>query len=43
MLQMEALGDEVVRRGRPRPDPQAYLARYLDQLLAANGQPHRRG
>src|SRR5262245_24426280 len=25
MLQMQALADEVARRGRPRPDPQAHL------------------
>src|SRR5262245_24759079 len=34
MQQIEALAAEVVRRGRPRPDPQEYLARYLDQLLS---------
>ncbi|MCI0357435.1 MAG: HAD family hydrolase [Planctomycetaceae bacterium] len=34
MLQMEALADEVTRRGRPRPDPQAQLDEYLEQLLA---------
>ena len=32
--QMLALADEVVKRGRPRPDPTAYLARYLDQLIS---------
>ena len=34
MLQMQALADEVARRGRPRPDPQIYLDEYLDKLLA---------
>jgi phosphoglycolate phosphatase-like HAD superfamily hydrolase len=34
MLQMEALCDEVARRGRPRPDAQAYLEEYLTRLLA---------
>lgn len=34
MQQMLALADEVARRGRPRPDPAQYLARYLDQLLS---------
>jgi phosphoglycolate phosphatase-like HAD superfamily hydrolase len=32
--QMRALADEVVKRGRPRPDPSHYLARYLDQLIS---------
>lgn len=32
--QMLALCDEVEQRGRPRPDPQAYLARYLDVLIS---------
>src|SRR5688500_18443634 len=32
--QMLALADEVVKRGRPRPDPSVYLARYLDQLIS---------
>src|SRR5215208_5791978 len=34
MQQMQALADEVVKRGRPRPDSEIYLARYLDQLLS---------
>jgi phosphoglycolate phosphatase len=34
LVQMQALADEVVNRGRPRPDPQMHLARYLDQLLS---------
>jgi len=34
MQQMEALASEVAQRGRPRPDPAVYLARYLDQLLS---------
>jgi len=34
MQQMQALADEVVKRGRPRPDPQAHLDRYLDQLIS---------
>jgi phosphoglycolate phosphatase-like HAD superfamily hydrolase len=34
MQQMEALAREVAKRGRPRPDPAAYLAQYLDQLLS---------
>jgi len=34
MQQMQALADEVVKRGRPRPDPAVYLARYLDQLIS---------
>jgi phosphoglycolate phosphatase-like HAD superfamily hydrolase len=34
LVQMQALAEEVVKRGRPRPDPQAYLARYLDQLIS---------
>jgi phosphoglycolate phosphatase-like HAD superfamily hydrolase len=38
MLQMQALADEVHRRGRPRPDPQDYLDEYLEQLLAQSGQ-----
>jgi phosphoglycolate phosphatase len=33
MQQILALAAEVVRRGRPRPDPAAYLARYHEQLL----------
>jgi phosphoglycolate phosphatase len=37
MLQMQALADEVARRGRPRPDPQVYLDEYLTQLLAQTG------
>lgn len=32
--QMHALADEVVKRGRPRPDPGVYLGRYLDQLIS---------
>src|SRR5580765_7251195 len=32
MQQMLALADEVVQRGGPRPDPEAYLAVYLDRL-----------
>ncbi len=38
MQQMEALCDEVVRRGRPRPDSRAYLEEYLTQLLARTAQ-----
>ena len=38
MFQMQALADEVHRRGRPRPDPQVYLDEYLEQLLAQTGQ-----
>ncbi len=38
MRQMEALADEICRRGSPRPDPAAYLARYLDQLLSRTAQ-----
>src|SRR5881392_3038325 len=34
MQQMEALADEVLKRGRPRPDPGIHLARYLDELLS---------
>jgi phosphoglycolate phosphatase-like HAD superfamily hydrolase len=34
MQQMRALCDEVEKRGRPRPDPQAHLSRYLDMLLS---------
>lgn len=34
MLQMEALADEVARRGQPRPDPQVHFAEYLELLLA---------
>jgi phosphoglycolate phosphatase-like HAD superfamily hydrolase len=34
LVQMLALADEVVKRGRPRPDAQLYLARYLDQLIS---------
>ena len=34
LVQMQALADEVVKRGRPRSDPQIHLARYLDQLLS---------
>jgi phosphoglycolate phosphatase-like HAD superfamily hydrolase len=34
MRQMIALADEVEKRGRPRPDPQAYLDRYLTELLS---------
>jgi len=34
MQQMQALADEVAKRGRPRPDPQAHLDRYLDQLIS---------
>lgn len=39
MLQMEALADEVARRGRPRPDPQIHLDEYLERLIA---QSHER-
>ena len=38
MLQMQALADEVARRGRPRPDPQQHLDEYLEGLLAQTGQ-----
>ena len=34
MRQMIALCDEVEKRGQPRPDPEVYLGRYLEQLLA---------
>ena len=34
MRQMQALADEVVRRGGPRPDPRDYFAEYLERLLA---------
>jgi phosphoglycolate phosphatase len=34
MAQMQALADEVARRGRTRPDPQAHLDEYLQKLLA---------
>jgi phosphoglycolate phosphatase len=34
MQQMLALADEVEKRGLPRPDPQAHLDRYLDQLIS---------
>ncbi|MCU0878855.1 MAG: HAD family hydrolase [Pirellulaceae bacterium] len=34
MLQMEALADEVARRGQPRPDPQVHLDEYLERLIA---------
>ncbi|HMC10801.1 MAG TPA: HAD family hydrolase [Pirellulaceae bacterium] len=34
MQQMLALCDEVEKRGRPRPDPQVHLSRYLDMLLS---------
>jgi phosphoglycolate phosphatase len=34
MLQMEALADEVARRGQPRPDPQVHFDEYLELLLA---------
>src|SRR5437867_6895694 len=34
MQQMLALCDEVERRGRPRPDPQVYFARYMDMLIS---------
>lgn len=34
LQQMLALANEVAQRGSPRPDPQAYLARYLDQLIS---------
>jgi phosphoglycolate phosphatase len=37
MLQMQALADEIARRGRPRPDPQVYLDEYLEQLLSQIG------
>jgi phosphoglycolate phosphatase len=29
-----ALCDEIEKRGRPRPDPQAYLDRYLEMLIS---------
>jgi phosphoglycolate phosphatase len=38
LRQMEALADEVCRRGCPRPDPAAHLARYLDQLLSRTAE-----
>jgi phosphoglycolate phosphatase-like HAD superfamily hydrolase len=34
MQQMQALCDEVQKRGRPRPDPEAFLTRYLEMLIA---------
>jgi phosphoglycolate phosphatase len=34
MQQMLALCDEVEKRGRSRPDPQHYFARYLDMLIS---------
>jgi phosphoglycolate phosphatase-like HAD superfamily hydrolase len=34
MQQIEALRAEVIRRGQPPPDAQAYLNRYLDALLS---------
>jgi phosphoglycolate phosphatase len=37
MLQMQALADEVARRGRPRPDPQIHLNEYLAKLLGQTG------
>lgn len=38
MLQIEVLADEVVRRGRPRPDPDVHLSRYLDLLLSRTAE-----
>ncbi len=38
MRQMIALCDEVHKRGQPRPDADAYLARYLEQLLTRTQQ-----
>ncbi len=38
MLQMEALCDEVQRRGRPRPSSQQHLDEYLARLLAQTAQ-----
>jgi phosphoglycolate phosphatase len=37
MQQMLALADEVAKRGKPRPDPNAHLAAYLDRLLSRTG------
>jgi len=34
MQQMLALGDEVEKRGQPRPDPEGHLSRYLDMLIS---------
>jgi len=34
MQQMLALCDEIEKRGGARPDPQAYLAQYLDVLIS---------
>ena len=34
MLQMQALADEVARRGQPKPDPRIYFDEYLVRLLA---------
>ena len=34
LVQMEALASAVVKRGKPPPDPQVELTRYLDQLLS---------
>jgi phosphoglycolate phosphatase-like HAD superfamily hydrolase len=34
MQQMLALADEVEKRGRPRPNPEEHLARYLDRLIS---------
>ena len=38
LRQMEALADEVCRRGCPRPDPAVHLARYLNQLLSRTAE-----
>jgi len=34
MQQMLAMCDEMEKRGQPRPDPQAYLDRYLEMLIS---------
>jgi phosphoglycolate phosphatase len=34
IVQMQALAEEVQKRGQPPPDPQVELARYLDRLLS---------
>src|SRR5436190_14711815 len=34
MQQMLTLAEEVVKRGAARPNPEAYLAVYLDRLLS---------
>jgi phosphoglycolate phosphatase-like HAD superfamily hydrolase len=38
MLQMQALADEVARRGSPRPDPEVYFDEYRQRLMARTAQ-----